>query len=247
MPQGERITTYGALAASLRDAIRRGEYGEGDRLPTEAELAASRSVSRQTVRRAMQELVSEGLVYRVAGRGTYPVTHSDRYLRHLGSIEDLMSLSLDTDCEIIEPLRRRVDLAAAGRLRLDRDDVFTVSFVRHLGDVPFCHTFVSLPPEVGQVLQDVEELTVAGARSTVTVIGLIDVRLGQPIHDAEQSVTATPATPEVAEHLLCEVGAPVLRIDRVYFDSANRPVELAISHFDPQHYSYRVRLRRHPR
>jgi hypothetical protein len=44
-----------------------------------------------------------GLVHRVAGRGTYPVTHYDRYLRHLGSIEDPMSLSLDNGCEIIVP------------------------------------------------------------------------------------------------------------------------------------------------
>lgn len=34
-------------------------------------------------------------MHRVAGRGTYPMTHYDRYLRHLGSIEDPMSLSLD--------------------------------------------------------------------------------------------------------------------------------------------------------
>jgi GntR family transcriptional regulator len=247
MSANDRVTTYGALAASLRDAIRSGEYGDGDRLPTEAELAASRSVSRQTVRRAMQELVTEGLVYRVAGRGTYPISQSDRYLRHLGSIEDLMSLSLDTDCEILVPLQRRVDVTAAGRLRLDRDDVFTVSFVRRHGDVPFCHTSVALPPKVGRALEDVEELTVAGKRSRVTVIGLIDDRLGNPIRDAEQSVTATQASAEAAEHLLCPPGSPVLRIDRVYFDAGDRPMELAISHFDPQHYSYRVRLRRHPR
>lgn len=246
MAPKDRVTSYGALADSLREAIRSGEYGEGDRLPTEAELAASRAVSRQTVRRAMQELVAEGLVYRVAGRGTYPVTHSDRYLRHLGSIEDLMSLSLDTDCEIIMPLQRRVDVAAAGRLRLDSDDVFTVTFIRRLAGVPFCHTFVALPPEVGSAFADVEELTVPGARSRITVIGLIDDRLGQPIRDADQSVTATVPSAEVAKHLHCSAGSPVLRIDRVYYDAGSHPVELAVSHFDPQHYSYRVRLRRHP-
>ncbi len=247
MSRGGRVTTYGALAAHLREAIRRGEYGEGDRLPTEAELAESRSVSRQTVRRAMQELVSEGLVYRVAGRGTYPVTESDRYLRHLGSIEDLMSLSLDTDCEIVEPLRTRVDPVSAGRLRLDNDEVCAVSFVRRLGETPFCHTAVALPPEVGDPLRDAPELSVRGARSRVTVIGLIDSRLGRRIRDADQSVTAMPARAEVAEHLLVPVGSPVLRVERNYFDAAGHPVEWAVSHFDPRHYSYRVRLRRHPR
>jgi GntR family transcriptional regulator len=246
MPAQPRPASYRTLATALRQAILGGEYADGRRLPTEAELAASRSLSRQTVRRAMQELVSDGLVYRVPGRGTYPTDHTDRYLRHQGSIEDLMSLSLDTDCEIVQPLQRRVDLAAAGRLRLDSDDVYAVTLIRRHDGVPFCHTTVTLPPDVGRRLTDADELAVAGARSRITVIGLIDGRIESPIRDAEQSVTAVPAPPELSAHLLCEPGTPVLRIDRIYYDGAGNSVELAISHFDPQRYSYRVRLRRQP-
>ncbi len=195
----------------------------------------------------MQELVSEGLVYRVAGRGTYPVGRSDRYLRHLGSIEDLMSLSLDTDCEIVHPLQRRVDLAAAGRLRLGVDTVHSVSFVRRHGAVPFCYTEVALPSDVGERLEDIPELTSIGAVSRVTVIGLVDGLADRPIGDAEQSVTATTLAGRARRAPRAPPGTAVLRIDRLYFDPRNRPVELAISHFDPDHYSYRVRLRRHPR
>lgn len=241
-----RTTSYGSLAAALRTAILNGEYGDEDRLPTEAELASGRSISRQTVRRAMQELVNEGLVYRVAGRGTYPVSRSERYLRHLGSVEDLMSLSIDTDCEIIEPLRRRVDVAAAGRLRLGVDSVHSVSFVRRHGDVPFCHTYVALPSDIGLLLEDVAELASAGEVSRVTVIGLLDDLVDRGIRDAEQSVNASALPPDLAAHLVPSADTPVLRIDRLYFDSKNRPVELAISYFDPDFYSYRVRLRRHP-
>lgn len=242
---GRRVTTYGALADALREAIRSQEYGENDRLPTEAELAASRGVSRQTVRRAMQELVAEGLVYRVPGRGTYPVGHAERYLRHLGSIEDLMSLSLDTDCEIIEPLAPAVDAEAAARLRLEGDTVWRLSLVRRLGSSPFCHTVVALPPDVGARLEKAPELTTVGARSRVTVIGLLDRASGREIRDAEQGVAAVPAGAEVVARLGLAEAVPVLRIDRLYFDTAGDPVELAISHFDPEHYTYRVRLRRH--
>ena len=34
----------------------------------------------------------------------------------------------------------------------------------------------------------------------------------------------------------------MLRIDRLYFDDEDDPVELAVSYFDPEHYSYRVKL-----
>ena len=113
MPDQVRSSAYRTLAASLREAIRSGEYADGQQLPTEEQLAVRHSVSRQTVRRAMQDLVSEGIIYRVAGRGTYPVAEADRYLRHFGSVEDLMALSLDTDCKIITPLRHAVDVEAA--------------------------------------------------------------------------------------------------------------------------------------
>ncbi|MGI8447973.1 MAG: UTRA domain-containing protein, partial [Streptosporangiaceae bacterium] len=63
---------------------------------------------------------------------------------------------------------------------------------------------------------------------------------------AEQSITVAAAPASVAAHLEFTPGQPVLRIDRLYTDDADTPVELAVSYFDPAHYSYRVRLRRGP-
>lgn len=246
MPDQVRSSAYRTLAASLRDAIRNGEYADGQQLPTEEQLSARHSVSRQTVRRAMQDLVSEGIIYRVAGRGTYPVAEADRYLRHFGSVEDLMALSLDTECEVVTPLRHAVDVEAASRLRLPSDDVHALTLVRRHGNVPFCHTSVYLPPPVGALISDVPELAAAGRRSRITVIGLIDARMARSIKGAEQSITAAAAPPSVAAHLEFAPGQPVLRIDRLYTDDVDTPVELAVSYFDPAHYSYRVRLRRGP-
>jgi GntR family transcriptional regulator len=246
VPERVRTSAYRALAASLRDAIRNGEYADGQRLPTEEQLSASHSVSRQTVRRAMQDLVSEGIIYRVAGRGTYPVAEADRYIRHFGSVEDLMALSLDTECQVITPLRHVVDVESASRLRLPSDDVYTLTLVRRHGPVPFCHTAVFLPPRVGELVSDAAELAGAGQRSRATVIGLIDTRLPGSIRGAEQSITAAAAPPFAAQQLECQAGDPVLRVDRLYLDDAADPVELAVSYFDPAHYSYRVKLRRGP-
>ena len=239
-----RPAAYRTLAAEIRDAIRNGEYADGRQLPTEEQLSASFSVSRQTVRRAMQDLVSEGIIYRVAGRGTYPVDEKDRYVNHFGSVEELMALSLDTECQVVSPLQRKVDVETASRLRLGSDEIFTVAFVRLHSDVPFCYTSVYLPPRIGQLLADVDELASAGRRSRVTVIGLIDARRGGSITAAEQSISAAGAPAFAARHLGRDAGEPLLRIDRLYFDDEDDPVELAVSYFDPEHYSYRVKLRR---
>ncbi|WP_052865422.1 GntR family transcriptional regulator [Streptomyces niger] len=237
-------TAYQQLADDLRTDLAVDRYPKGVRLPTEAELAEKYRVSRQTVRRAFHDLVAEGLVYRVPGRGTFAAPRDGRYLRRFGSVDDLMGLSLDTTMQLTGPLRRRVDIDAAGRLRLDSDVVHTLAFRRLHDDVPFCHTTVWLPPDVGETLADVAQLAEAGARSTFTIIGLLDDRLDSPITEAEQSITVAPAPAAVAAELACEPGHPLLRIDRLYTTSEGRRVELAISYFLPEQYSYRVRLRR---
>jgi GntR family transcriptional regulator len=235
---------YKVLARELRQSILQRRYADGSRLPTEAELAQEYQVSRQTVRRAFHDLVAEGMVNRVPGRGTFAAGRDGQYLRQFGSIEDLMGLSLDTRLEVLRPLRRQVNIEAASRLRLDRDAVHTLVFRRTHTDEPFCHTATYLHPTAADALADVPALTTAGAISDATIIGLLDTRLASPIAEAEQSITATAAEPAIADALGCRVGDPLLRIDRTYLTADNQPVELAISHFLPEQYSYRVKLRR---
>ena len=234
------------VRTDLRTQILANEFSGDEALPTEAEIAARYSVSRQTVRRAFQELVAEDLVFRVPGRGTFATPSSGRYLRQFGSIDDLLALSTDSELQVLRPLAATVDPACAGRLRLPDDRLASATFVRvHHGE-PFSHPTVYLPPQVRSKLGEVPEQPRPGTISPITVIGLIDRALEAPIQDAEQSITVGTAEGEVAASLGLPTGTPLLRIDRMYLDAAGHPVELAISHFHPDRYSYRVRLRRKP-
>jgi DNA-binding LacI/PurR family transcriptional regulator len=55
----------------LREPIMSGTYGSGAKLPTEAELTKIYDVSRVTVRRALQELATEGLIEGRKSQGTF--------------------------------------------------------------------------------------------------------------------------------------------------------------------------------
>ena len=234
---------YQTLRDQLRGEIAAGHYRDGARLPTESELVARHGLSRQTVRRAFQDLVAEGVVYRVPGRGTYASEPGGRYLRQLGSIEDLMSLSDDTTMEVLAGLRRRVDVDAASRLRLDDDVVYSVVFRRLHDGVAFVSTTVHLVPLAAQQVLSSSALA-DGAVGTHTVIGLLEPHLTDPIIEAAQSITVAPADDLVADAVGCQPGHPMLRVDRLYSDAGGRPVELSVSHFLPEQYTYRVTLRR---
>ena len=61
---------YRQVMETLRARIGAGGYAAGDRLPAETELAAALGVSRPTLRQALAQLESEGLLYsqRTSGR-----------------------------------------------------------------------------------------------------------------------------------------------------------------------------------
>jgi len=62
---------YENLKNFLRSGINTGRYQPDDRLPSENELTDLFSVSHITVRKAMSDLVSEGKVYRIRGKGSF--------------------------------------------------------------------------------------------------------------------------------------------------------------------------------
>lgn len=62
---------YAQLARILRQAIDRGDYGPGDRLPSETTLQQQYELGRDAVRDAMQMLRMEGVVVTVGGSGSY--------------------------------------------------------------------------------------------------------------------------------------------------------------------------------
>ena len=66
-----RIPPYRQLAEIIRTRIKSGEYQQGSRLPSEAEIMEEFEVGRNTARRAVSVLRDQGIVETVATRGTY--------------------------------------------------------------------------------------------------------------------------------------------------------------------------------
>ena len=244
IPAARRKSAYSQLADELRDMVRDG-LPEGQRLPTELELTGQYQVSRQTVRRAYLELVAEGVVERVPGRGTFPA-RPGHYRRSFASIDELMALSLDTELEVAEPLLLETNSAEALVLGLQFDDVLHVGYRRLHLDLAFCYTDVYLSPRMERYLQESTFLKNQGSRSRATILGLLDQAIPHPIVGAKQVVTAVAAPANIARQIDCLEGEPILRIERVHFDAEGRPVEHCINHFNRDRYSYRLQLQRQP-
>lgn len=228
---------------TLRERIDDGQWRAGQMLPTELQLAAEFEVSRQTIRGGIGRLAEEGLVSRVRGKGTFVRSVPTRYVKQVGSVADLIHLAEDSVLRVIEPLRRVHNVVAGERLANDEQDVYTIEFVRLHDGLVFCRTEVFLPILVGERLrEEAPELCTDGSMSSTTILGSVDAIA--PVRMAEQAVSVEMVLPRVAELLGMEDEGRVLRIDRKYYGEDHRVVELAVSHFHPDRYSYRISLER---
>jgi len=109
-------SAYERIADRLRELILAGMLRHGERLPTEATLAAEFGVSRATAREAVRMLAAQGLVVAAKGArgGTYVTRPSLDYASHLlqanvALLAELDDITLD---ELLEA-RRLIEVPAA--------------------------------------------------------------------------------------------------------------------------------------
>jgi GntR family transcriptional regulator len=190
--------------------------------------------------------VSESLVYRVRGRGTFatPFQHRGAYVRTGGSVDELLAISDDTEVEIVEPFAARVDPVAAGRLELADDEVIQALVRRRHEERPFSVSTVALPPDLAAEVADAGLLPVPGAYGRETMLERVERVHGVPVAGAEQAVNAVALPADLAPLIDCEPGAPAMLFDRLFFDRDGRKVQITRTYTNPERYVYRLELRR---
>ena len=83
---------YQQIYDEIKDAIEKGAYKPKERIPSELELAEQYEVSRITVRRAVEELCSDGYLVKQQGRGTFVSTpHINRQF-HASALQSFTDL-----------------------------------------------------------------------------------------------------------------------------------------------------------
>ena len=214
------------LYCIVRDTLRR-EIAEtmkpGDQLPTEPELMARMSVSRITVRYALEQLQNEGFIRREQGRGTFVAFPSVR--------PDLSGLTSFLD-----------DISASGQTPSTK----ALHVGRMLAPPRICDC-LGVSPTTS--LMRVEKIRLANEEpiSFETSFILLEIAARwnkrqieqRPIFDLEKAqgvelsrgaveITSAAASAEIAKHLRVRKGAPLLRVDRVVFDGTGRAIECDI-------------------
>ena len=134
------LPVYRQLSDAIRSEIQN-YYKAGDQLPSESDLALRYRVNRHTLRRAVDELVNDGVVIRRHGKGIFILAPSINY--HIGTrtsfTETLDTLGVKTHSRVI---RKQVLHAQGGVAKCldlqDGDEVIFLETLREVDKKPFC-------------------------------------------------------------------------------------------------------------
>lgn len=203
-------------------ALEAGEWGPGQMIPSEQELAARFSVSQGTVRKAIDELASDNLLVRKQGKGTFVASHSDprslfRFLRLVPINGDLAH----PESVPLECWRAKAGHEASRMLSLKLGDpIIIVRRLLRFAGKPVVIDEIYLP---GDVFQGLSYEMLQGWRGSL--YSLFETRFGLRMIRAEERLRAVAADRMSADALNVPEGKPLLSVERVTFTYGDRPVE----------------------
>jgi GntR family transcriptional regulator len=223
------IPVYLCIRDDLRLRITTGEWGVGERLPSETELAAWYGVARMTVRQAVGALAAEGVLIRRQGLGTFTAaaasTPRNGYLQSYS--EEVRGQGHEIQTSLIKAGTEQPPAPAREALQLGQFAVAIV--IRRLRIVDGQPTLLQsswLPYSRFAGLE--AEPLVDGS-----LYAQLEVHYGTRVIRARQQVSAIGADQGAAAQLGLELRDPVLRIARTAYDTSSQAVEYGIGVMRP--------------
>lgn len=206
-----------------------------DRLPTERDFAEAFSVSRMTARRALQQLVTEGRVYRVQGAGTFvaeiPITKGDELTSFS---EDMRRRGLKPGSVTLTTETVHADSEVSFALGVSPGDpVVHIERVRTANDIPMCIENSYLPCSIVPHLP----------RDLVSLYGYLTDELKIIPARAHQYLRAAVVSERQAELLHVAPFSAALVVERTTYDNRNRLIERAVSIYRADRYGYEIDVR----
>jgi GntR family transcriptional regulator len=213
---------YVQIEEELAERIRTGMLRPGDRIPPERELAEQMQVSRMTVRQALGRLADRGLLVRERGRGTF--VSEPKLIQSLsrlnGFYDQMISQGILPSSRLLSGQEVLASAAVAQVLDLRiGEPLYKVVRLRLGGGVPLALETSFFPARLVPGLLDYD----LERHSIYRLMERYDAR---PVR-ATQSLEPVPARDQEADALEVLPGSPLMLVERIAWDTQDRPVEYA--------------------
>jgi GntR family transcriptional regulator len=248
---------YQKIADELRDAITSGKMPAGSQLKTEPELQEQYRTSRNTIRGALRQLISDGLIETRGRLGTYVREYKPLYWNlhtferghrrddPTTGIDEWRADMLDQGVKPHYVISVRILPAPADiahYLHLDPGAmVLCRRRVRYADDCPVAIADSWFPEETGR--RTVDGFAPLLAERDVVMTGGIVHALGLAQHWLDDEITVRMPTTEEANLLELSEGSPVGQVTRVGLGEHDQPLRVIITVFPGHRLKLRYRLK----
>lgn len=239
-PGDLRLPLYQRLRDDLAAGIAARRWRPGDLIPSEAELAGRHGLSVGTVRKAIEQLVAEGLLERRQGRGTFV-----RRARFDSSLFRFFRFQSETGERVVPKARilRRTALpapsAVASALRLrEGEPVVNLSRLRLIDGEPLLAEEIWL-----EAARFAAVLEVGTGELGDLLYPFYEDRCAQMVATADEVLTVEAANRLQARLLGRAPGAPLIVVERTAFDPERRPIEWRRSRGPADRFRYHAEIR----
>ena len=233
------IPLYFQLQEILRRKILDGEYNPGDLIPSEKELQELYSVSRITVRNAINGLVFEDLLIKKQGRGTvvaFPRMQEDGNSTLRSFTEKMEQQGFKISTEVLEAVRIPATERITEHLNIgEGEEIIYSKRLRKVDGKPMALFENYICTRTGVTEKD---------DFRGSIYKLLEKKYGIKISGAEKVIEAGIARNEDASFLNIPAGDPILIIRYTTFDPDNNPIEYSEGIYRADRYKYMVRLKR---
>ena len=234
---GARIPKYYVVKRQLLELTQ--AMSPGTPVPPERELAQRYETSRTTVRQALAELVVEGRLLRMQGKGTFVA---------MPKVAQMLELSSYTEGMRAQGLNPQTVVLDTGYIAAD-DELAGLLGIRAGSRVLRIHRLRLADGEPMSV--DASHLSAQrfpGLRRNLdkhpSLYEALATDYGVEIAEAQETIETVLADPRDAPLLQVDVGMPLLLLSRHAFDAAGAPVEWAQSRYRGDRYKLVTRLHR---
>jgi DNA-binding GntR family transcriptional regulator len=206
-------------ADAILQEIASGKLASGARLPAERDLFTRMSISRVTLRRALQSLVEEGVLTPSHGRGWYVSAKVPKeFPNTLESFsETARRLGLTPSSDVLRAEQAPASLDEAEELSIAPGaTLFHLQRIRRLDQVPVA---VDTSFFAAALVPDLSRIDFRNA----SLFGLL-IDAGVDLARAETTIEAHDADPVLARHLDIDVGKSTLVMRQLIVDAAGRPL-----------------------
>jgi len=239
-PPDERLPRYQQLRDNLVQRIAAGEWAPGEAIHTEAELSVAYEVSTGTLRKAIDLLVAEGVLTRSQGKGTF--VRRPRFDSSLFRFFRFKSANGEPVHPTARILNRSVAIPDDGvrqALQLGaRSKVIRLSRLRLVDSRPVLSEEIWLPRDG---FESLESLAIEDFGDLL--YPLYERVCKQVVATARETLRVEQADKAVAKTLGMTLGHPAIRVNRVAFNFAGKPVECRSTVGAADGFQYEIEIR----